>query len=159
MREFFKPWRRKAGCVTLAMACLCAGAWVRSMTIRDVCGLSPRHYWHAEFVSGHGSLRWHRYQLPPTAPPFAPYDSPILFHSTEHLAIADYVSRLEDSVDWHWQRFGMGYGSDRARLIGSAEVWLIPYTMIVIPLTLLSAYLLLSSPRPKKPEPTTVDET
>ncbi len=29
MREFFHGWRRKAGCVTLVMACVIMGVWVR----------------------------------------------------------------------------------------------------------------------------------
>jgi hypothetical protein len=36
MREFFRGWRRKVGCVTLVMACVFAVAWVRSFFIWDV---------------------------------------------------------------------------------------------------------------------------
>lgn len=35
MREFFLGWRRKAGCVTLLMACALMGAWARSQYISD----------------------------------------------------------------------------------------------------------------------------
>ncbi len=30
MREFFRGWRRKVGCVTLVMACGLMGLWIRS---------------------------------------------------------------------------------------------------------------------------------
>ena len=33
MREFFKPWRRKIGVVTLVMACVLMAGWVRSEMI------------------------------------------------------------------------------------------------------------------------------
>jgi len=35
MREFFKGWRRKVGCIVLAMACVLAGAFARSLTRLD----------------------------------------------------------------------------------------------------------------------------
>jgi len=35
MGDFFKGWRRKAGCVTLVMACTFAAAWVRSFIVED----------------------------------------------------------------------------------------------------------------------------
>lgn len=31
MREFFRGWRRKVGCVTLVMACVLTTGWVRSI--------------------------------------------------------------------------------------------------------------------------------
>ena len=39
MGDFFKPWRRKIGVVTLVFACLVAGGWVRSLTVREVISI------------------------------------------------------------------------------------------------------------------------
>ena len=36
MREFFKNWRRKAGCVTLLVACAVMVAWIRSQNASDL---------------------------------------------------------------------------------------------------------------------------
>jgi hypothetical protein len=36
MREFFRGWRRKAGLVTLVMACAVMAMWARSRFINDV---------------------------------------------------------------------------------------------------------------------------
>ena len=36
MGEFFKPRRRKIGCVTLTVACLLVAAWVRSLIVDDI---------------------------------------------------------------------------------------------------------------------------
>jgi hypothetical protein len=45
-------------------------------------------------------------------------------------------------------------GSDRERnFLGSVRKWTVPYATILLPLTLLSAYLLLSKPRPPKLKP------
>jgi hypothetical protein len=38
MGNFFKPWRRKAGCVTLVIACGLIAAWFRSLFCIDVIG-------------------------------------------------------------------------------------------------------------------------
>lgn len=38
MRDFFKPWRRKIGVVTLGMACAFAAMWVRSLFAHDSVG-------------------------------------------------------------------------------------------------------------------------
>ena len=35
MGDYFKPWRRKIGVLTLVMACVFMGAWVRSNSILD----------------------------------------------------------------------------------------------------------------------------
>ena len=39
MQEFFKGWRRKAGCVALVMACVAMGMWLRSQFIEEGAGL------------------------------------------------------------------------------------------------------------------------
>lgn len=39
MREFFKPWRQKLGCVTLLMACVVMAGWVRSSSYCDFVSL------------------------------------------------------------------------------------------------------------------------
>jgi hypothetical protein len=60
---------------------------------------------------------------------------------------------------WQWFGFGSVASTRRFPLLGNAllKVWMIPYCSIVAPLTLLSAYLLLSKPRTaKKPEPVRV---
>ena len=35
MGEYFKPWRRKIGVVTLVMACVVVAGWVRGRCVRD----------------------------------------------------------------------------------------------------------------------------
>ena len=56
VREFFRGWRRKAGCVTLVMALVCVAGWVRSQMIADsaIVGFGPFGYIH--IISRHGRL-------------------------------------------------------------------------------------------------------
>lgn len=35
MRDFFRGWKPKAGCVTLVMACVFTSAWIRSLSHCD----------------------------------------------------------------------------------------------------------------------------
>ena len=39
MREFFHGWRRKAGCITLVMVCSLMGLWTRCLATRDSIGI------------------------------------------------------------------------------------------------------------------------
>ena len=36
MREFFRGWRRKAGCISLVMALALMGVWIRSLSVMDL---------------------------------------------------------------------------------------------------------------------------
>ena len=40
MGEFFKPWRRKLGIVTLVLACVFMGGWVRSYSAHDALNIA-----------------------------------------------------------------------------------------------------------------------
>lgn len=58
MREFFKGWRRKAGCVALTVSCLLMAAWIRSRTIPD--RIVIRSYGHVTeyWVSEQSGIGW-----------------------------------------------------------------------------------------------------
>ena len=97
MGEFFRGWRRKAGLVTLAMACLLATGWMRS------------------------------YVAP--SPPFSSW----------------FESR--DGVLFLWNDIlieGVAWSGPRGALV------FISYWSLVLPLTLLSVWLILSKPWPAK---------
>jgi len=137
--EFFKPWRRKLGVVTLVMACVFVGGWVRSEFIIDLLGITFPHDRHYVF-SCRSCIWWkhdnHKASLRPLGwqasswREFTPGDEFLTsrYLDTEEAFSNDYVSNLRDRVRC------------------------IPYSAIVIPLTLLSAFLLLSKPRVAKPK-------
>lgn len=132
-RGCFRGWKRQAGCVMLVMACMSAAGWIRS---KDRCdSLDARR---VMIASGNNSL----FLLMFTAK---------ADETRQHLALPGWesitIAELDDELshlNWQYRRLGFGRAAS-----GVYELWSIPYWLIVIPLASLSAYLLLSKPRPK----------
>ena len=66
----------------------------------------------------------------------------------------------DGDVHWHWQLLGFDFGAASFEAFTKAqtgtfrqrdEIWQIPYWSIVLPLTLISLWLLLSKPRSSTP--------
>lgn len=53
MHSFFHGWQRRAGYVTLVMANLCIGGWIRSLVVSDVVGIGSN-----AFGSTRGGIWW-----------------------------------------------------------------------------------------------------
>ena len=131
MREFFKGWRRKAGGGLLVMACGLVGMWVRSLYIYDTLAAPQLNRQHIiDSVNGH--IWWTGCQSEPDWG----------FMST---ALHQQLTTSEHFA----MRWSLVANSEKLRL----TQWVIPYWLITVPLTLLSAYLLLWKPRksPAKP--------
>ena len=148
MKEFFRGWRRKVGVVTLVMACVFMAGWMRSLTFNECVMIQFRKDWSDEFASSDSSLIWacHRTRLASGLLP--------VFYSNRRTDDDGIWKR--QFVQWRWRLLGFGHGGDDggAKSIGNliihtspSKVTVIPYWSIVIPLTALSAYLLLSKPR------------
>lgn len=135
--RYFKPLRRKIGLVTLALACVLAAGWVRSQYLLDTAGF-VRGIWRSDFTSQNGKL-WLIYVTYDR-----PRESGFLIDSTRIYVpqdLADLPAR-QSKLDWRWDWIGFHFSSS-AHFHNS----IIPYWAIVVPLTLLSAWLLLSKPR------------
>ena len=155
MGEFFKSWRRKAGCVTLVMACLFMAGWVRSKLKYDLivlpCGNSS--YRVALMFGRFRFLRATPSALPPS---WVSKDvSHISYQEAEEWFVDMDGERMEwknMTVEWQWSwgMFSFGAGT---RLHERVELYTFPYWSVVIPLTLLSAYLILWKPRKRDPQP------
>lgn len=100
--EFFKGWRRKAGLVTLAVACLLTVGWMRSLMRIDEIVLAS-HGDEGFLISSHDQGLW--------------------------------------LVRYIW--FGRGHIYDQS-------IQFVPDWLLILPLTLLSAWLILWEPRPAK---------
>ena len=155
---YFKPLRRKFGVITLVMACVFAAGWVRSLFVFDVLSIDPGGSRGAGLYSLQSSLSFSRIsrESPPEAETgeFTPVASP-LWQSEPSSNIPPLFEN--DAFDWKWKFCGFGFGIAESPL-GQEVLSVAPYWSIVIPLTLLSAYLLLSKPR-KKPGPKAPAET
>ena len=149
MGEFFKGWRRKAGLVTLAMACALMVGWVRSSVVCDQLFIPLRAsgLWTASVKGQLGCVRhtdWHE---------------PIEWYSADtsvfpDITIFDEIHHL-DSATSQWSHFGFRFGAGRIPTPtgGAIQQWdsfqfcYIPYWSLVLPLTLLSAWLILGKRR------------
>ena len=131
MTQFFHGWRRKAGCVTLALALAMLGAMIRSRTIADWCYI-PVGQTEYEFISEDSQLKmiwWMQIE----APAFS-------------------IGSLElgkafptDGVEWECMGIQMGHDT---RDPGLTYVFaFFPYLSLILPATLLSACLILWKPR------------
>jgi len=142
MGELFKGWRRKAGCVALAMACVFAAGWVRSLGNSDEIEFKSVFGNVHSLNSRGGHVEWVQWndRIPPEGP-WTWWSSPDseIPADRDVLILPHHIER----TDWYPHgRTTTGTGI-RVR-----------YGSIVIPLTLLSAYLLLNKPRVANPQKT-----
>ena len=142
MREFFKGWRRKAGCGFLVLACTLAGAWVRGVYMHD--GFSIRSdEWHDVISFSREGVTWERYYTPSNiASKYGRFGSGWRsLPSTNHKDFGECTWR------WNWYVFDCGECRDKVLVVYRRAFWRIPYLPPACSLTLLSAYLILWKPR------------
>ena len=132
MREFFRGWRRKAGVVSLVIACALGGMWCRSFSVQDSFGwgdsIPELPIW---FASNEGVV-------------VAIAEIPIGW-STFRTSISTWQTEkatpwgkfFPSDIIWGFQFCGIGYGHAEFQFLT------LPYGSITIPMTLLSVYLLL----------------
>lgn len=148
MREFFKPWRRKVGVVALVMACVFAAGWVRSFSVQDYFTFASKTRSAETILSNCGVIGWvhHPHNILQRSRSFgsqAAYD-------------LDKTIRV-DLLTWdcrnlpRWRFIGFGGWERPFSPSTRMTLTIVPYWSIVLPLTLLSAYLLLSKPRATTP--------
>ena len=147
MGEFFKGWRRKAGLVTLAMALAFMMLWFRSYLIKDFVEAGASDNSHQFVTTDGGDIVWARYR--------------------SDLLIGQPVQWSWKSVAYRRRPFTLpeGWQISAQRTILGAEFMTmqretttissrrVPYWTLVLPLTLLSAWLILIKPRKAKGTP------
>lgn len=175
MGEYFKPWRRKFGVITLALACVLMAVWMRSLTYLNSVVVSRGDFRIDRVRSTNGCLFWERFQSEnpislwsgqawvsiygsPNSgvhvPFFFGYDASSAPSSQARTVEEAFPSGMGDifpthSIDWRWRAWGFGLGRcDHHSAPSTLIVWVVPYWAVVLLLTLLSAWLLLSKPRP-----------
>ena len=150
MREFFRGWKPTVGLVTLVLALMFTGGWVRSQLIFDASIRNHGGYRYSimsfdgmiDFkriseVEGWPSVIWDSGKVSQiqgfeldengTRRPFDPWES------------------IEVNLKWDCGRFHFGsgmitWGTRKLKY----EAYVIPYWSLVLPLTAISAFLLLS---------------
>ena len=146
MGEFFKPWRRKIGVLALAVVCSFVAAWVRSNSNEDhedVLRFRINKQQTIALKSRNGTISGIHFDRPEVATGFG---SAVV---SDNFGPSESTAELSESKhNWCGIIFGEErdpYDRTRIRFCN------IPYGMILVPLTLLSAHLLLSKPRHKTP--------
>ena len=124
MGEFFKGWRRKIGVMMLVMACVLTGLWLRSLSSYDRIYFPIGHRTHL-ITSYKGGLAWSSWEYV-DAPEWGYRELPTPDHTTFVELIDGWSSPSFSSWNMRWRS--------------------VFYRQIVIPLTVLSACLLLSKP-------------
>lgn len=149
MPTYFTPLRRKIGVVTLVMALVFTVGWIRSLGGEEhfCCHFGKGTYWN--FMSDNGSIRW-------TMADASSESKLVPFHAgwfrKPYDQVTTVIAGIEEMINPNpWEREWCGFGVYETSSPLLVKAWKFPYWSIVIPLTLLSAWLLLSKPRAKKP--------
>ncbi len=146
MGDFFQGWRRKTGLALLAMALLLTVAWSRSFVIHDQVVIMNKQSLHG-VKSFSGNLRWAR-RTPAATTAWVQWISD---DATKYRLMDPWID-CDVEWCWKWGEFNFGVGTWRLVESGRSEIaqWIVPYWSFVLPLTLLSAFLIFSKPRPPK---------
>lgn len=139
--DFFNSWQRRLACFMLASACLIMAVGLRSLLTRDEFWFGPEPLGGLILSDGYvGMVKCPTISLPPTAPsPGFP-----LWQTKSTSLMAELTARK--SCTWEWNSGGIAIGN-----CGPVIVILIWNRWIVLPVSLLSAYLLLSKRRKTVP--------
>jgi hypothetical protein len=151
MMDFFRGWRRKIGLLTLMMALVGMGLWLRSLIIVDGVQFPVGQYdnWiQSEF----GFLHWTAFRTAPYRRRQASYYSKGLRIEVQSgKPVFPVLTKETFPSQLHIFGFHFCSGNEATRCY-------IPYWFIVIALIVLSVFLLLTKPRQltqkKPPEPT-----
>ena len=129
MSEFFKPWRRKLGVVTLAVACVFAGGWVRSLGVSDRRShrIGNTTYF---IISSHGFASWC------AVTSGSPSDIPLRWQTKSERKTKWLPSELWGTAkaDWRCQALGFDFargGYDASPHSETILVGVIPYWSMV----------------------------
>ena len=132
MGEFFKGWRRKAGCILVVMTLAVCGAWGRTLVYQDRIALAGMsRVW--EILSSHeriSCLEWDCDASRTTN-----------WELVVDCPVEEWVRRPDPSrIDWHLYKRPPNW------------CWSCPYWSIVLFMTFDSACLILWKPRKREPQ-------
>jgi hypothetical protein len=143
MHTFFHGWRRKAGVVTLVMSCIVTPLWIRSRYRVDLIEIhcSDSTVILASTEGRFAAVRNMYIQQSS----FNPSERSVKLGALPVRSTAPFMDRQHITVDWRWWN---GATLKSTSLLGGDPAdRMVSYWTIVLPLTLLSAYLILWKPR------------
>lgn len=150
MRDFFKGWKRKLGGATLVMACVLVGTWVRSDFYVDELWFSKDQSPKQVFVqSCAGALRFFDGRADGNITRGG-YWWRIRRCSSEDHSFAGFGVSFVFDERWQYWGFDIGKGHEVQNPPSQyiLSFMFIPFWSVVLPLTLVSSWLLLSKQPP-----------
>ena len=146
MFRYFKPRRRKIGAILLIAACVLTAAWIRSCSVVDTISFSTGGY-GACLVSGNQKVRlFFKHELPLDAIVKGNAQGTPLIETWQ-------IDFDRSSAEFNHRSTTMELGAIFSRP-SMQEFKLIPYWPIVIPLILLTVWLLFpNSPKTRTDAP------
>ena len=150
MGEYFKGWRRKAGLVTLLVACLFARFWLQGLSLQESLAVRVGLSKYSVVTTPESFYLTREYNGNPMRTTVdiksVALSAPTLVHQAIH----------ENSIFWKWRRFGFGlYDCTLEDIDYRLTLFRVPYRSIALSLTVLTIWLLLS--KQKRRNPTRVD--
>jgi hypothetical protein len=146
MGNFFHGWRRKGGVLTLVVVLALVSGWVRSFRIQDTVRLFSYRPTEEIFLSSNGCLMWMRdgsrnqWIIEP-GPENGIFE---IWHAIDDTSEMEYYDFY---INYRWRFGGFAVGDPRDPGATSYGIWMLPYWSLVLPLTMISAYLLIVKPR------------
>ena len=144
MVDFFKPWRRKLGVVVLLMACVLMAGWVRSWRVDNVLMLPAEDdNGICILINSYEGLL--SIQIESIAPRRIKWGVPRWLIIKLHR-----IAPVDDPMIWKFRFCGFAAGYELCAANAQYErvdLWIAPYWSVVLPLAILSAWLLLSKPQ------------
>ncbi len=159
MGEFFRGWRRKAGLVTLALAMLGQMVWSRSHVIADTLTLDE--FQNCSIQTGGGHVVWSRRSIRYDGDPGFICGTMMMSGrswDSEPYQAAAFKLAADFQYPVRYRLIGAEFSTARREdrfdeslaMIVTITFWKLSLLWFVLPLTLLSAWLILIKPRPAK---------
>jgi hypothetical protein len=147
MNGYFKSCQRKIGVVTLMVACVLMAGWIRSLAKYDFLSI---RFGEARYSIGSLAGEVKLIRSTQLSNDFVHWNTGAL----ESIEWRNRWSNYEEIQRWDWDSGGLHLGVG-TRFQCSTHVIAVSYWNLITPLTLFSAWLLLSKPRANKKPPTT----
>lgn len=144
----FKPWRKKVGVATLMLGCVFVAGWVRSEIVRDLVIVQFSNSNPYYFASNRSQLScdWQIFSsIEPTGR---------ILWRTQTVQPSIQMDGFQKYAGINFRFCGLLLLRNKWGLH-----WVIPYWAIVMPLTVISAWLLLSKVRHKQTESPTAESS
>jgi hypothetical protein len=148
MDTLFQGWHRKAGCAALIMACVLTGRWIRSLSLEDEVYFSLGKTTPVLLFSTQGYIVWAK---PVNVDWKDLKGQPSRWRSSEfdpRLGSREPLFFQNPEFTWRWWIYAV---IEDIAPLRRYRFLVISYWSLVVPLTLLSAYLLLWKPRKSAP--------